>query len=178
MRKNATCFNDKLQEYIKTDPDPFGFSNLVYIREQVDSMALNKSSEPCIIISASGMMDAGRIKHHLRNNISDAKNTILIVGYCTPHSLGGKIKEGQNVVKIFGEEYEVNAKVEVIDSYSAHADYSELLRFLSCQDKAKIKKLFLVHGDIDAKISFKEKLYVEGYKDIIIPNKRESFYLD
>jgi metallo-beta-lactamase family protein len=178
MRENVVCFNEKLQEYIKTDPDPFGFSNLVYIREQVDSMALNKSSEPCIIISASGMMDAGRIKHHLRNNISDAKNTILIVGYCTPHSLGGKIKEGQNVVKIFGEEYEVNAKVEVIDSYSAHADYSELLRFLSCQDKAKIKKLFLVHGDIDAKISFKEKLYVEGYKDIIIPNKRESFYLD
>jgi len=178
MRENVVCFNEKLQEYIKTDPDPFGFSNLKYIREKEESMALNTSKEPCIIISASGMMDAGRIKHHLRNNISDAKNTILIVGYCTPHSLGGKIKEGQNVVKIFGEEYEVNAKVEVIDSYSAHADYSELLRFLSCQDKAKIKKLFLVHGDIDAKISFKEKLYVEGYKDIIIPNKRESFYLD
>ena len=178
MRGNVVCFNEKLQEYIKTDPDPFGFSNLKYIREKEESMALNTSKEPCIIISASGMMDAGRIKHHLRNNISDSKNTILVVGYCTPNSLGRHIRDGQKVVKIFGEEYEVNAKVEVIDSYSAHADYSELLRFLSCQDKAKIKKLFLVHGDIDAKISFKEKLYVEGYKDIIIPNKRESFYLD
>lgn len=178
MRENVVCFNEKLQEYIKTDPDPFGFSNLKYIREKEESMALNTSKEPCIIISASGMMDAGRIKHHLRNTISDSKNTILVVGYCTPNSLGRHIRDGQKVVKIFGEEYEVNAKVEVIDSYSAHADYSELLRFLSCQDKAKIKKLFLVHGDIDAKISFKEKLYVEGYKDIIIPNKRESFYLD
>jgi metallo-beta-lactamase family protein len=177
MRENVVCFNEKLQEYIKTDPDPFGFSNLKYIREKEESMALNTSKEPCIIISASGMMDAGRIKHHLRNNISDSKNTILVVGYCTPNSLGRHIRDGQKVVKIFGEEYEVNAKIEVIDSYSAHADYSELLRFLSCQDKTKIKKLFLVHGDIDAKISFKEKLYVEGYKDIIIPNKRESFHL-
>jgi len=177
MRKNVSCFNEKLQEYIKTDPDPFGFSNLKYIREKEESMALNTSKEPCIIISASGMMDAGRIKHHLRNNISDSKNTILLVGYCTPNSLGRHIRDGQKVVKIFGEKYDVNAKVEVIDSYSAHADYSELVRFLSCQDKANIKKIFLVHGDIDAKISFKEKLYVEGYKDIIIPNKRESFHL-
>lgn len=178
MRENVSCFNEKLQEYIKTDADPFGFSNLKYIREKEESMALNTSKEPCIIISASGMMDAGRIKHHLRNNISDSKNTILVVGYCTPNSLGRHIRDGQKVVKIFGEEYEVNAKVEIIDSYSAHGDYGELLRFLSCQDKTKIKKLFLVHGDIDAKLSFKEKLYVDGYKDVIIPNKRESFYLD
>lgn len=178
MRENVICFNEKLQEYIKTDADPFGFSNLKYIREKEESMALNTSKEPCIIISASGMMDAGRIKHHLKNNISDSKNTILVVGYCTPNSLGRHIRDGQKVVKIFGEEYEVNAKVEVIDSYSAHADYAELIRFLSCQDKTKVKKVFLIHGDIDAKLSFKEKLYVEGYKDVIIPNKRESFYLD
>ena len=178
MRENVSCFNEKLQEYIKTDSDPFGFSNLKYIREKEESMALNTSKEPCIIISASGMMDAGRIKHHLRNNISDSKNTILVVGYCTPNSLGGRIREGQKKVRIFGEEYDVNADVEVIDSYSAHADYGELIRFLSCQDKTKVKKIFLIHGDIEAKLSFKEKLYVEGYKDVIIPNKRESFYLD
>jgi metallo-beta-lactamase family protein len=177
MRNNFSCFNEKLQNYIKTDPDPFGFSNLKYIREKEESMALNTSKEPCIILSASGMMDAGRIKHHLKNNISDAKNTILVVGYCTPHSLGGKIREGQKVVKIFGDEYDVNAEVEVIDSYSAHADYNELIKFLSCQDKPKIKKLFLVHGDIEAKLSFKEKLHVEGYKDVIIPNKHEIFHL-
>jgi metallo-beta-lactamase family protein len=177
MRNNVSCFNEKLQNYIKTDPDPFGFSNLKYIREKEESMALNTSKEPCIILSASGMMDAGRIKHHLKNNISDAKNTILVVGYCTPHSLGGKIREGQKVVKIFGDEYDVNAEVEVIDSYSAHADYNELIKFLSCQDKNKLNKLFLVHGDIEAKLSFKEKLHVEGYKDVIIPNKHEIFHL-
>ena len=178
MRKNATCFNDKLKEYIKTDPDPFGFSNLVYIREQVDSMALNKSSEPCIIISASGMMDAGRIKHHLAHAISDSKNTILVVGYCTPNSLGRKIKDKEKNVKIFGELFELNADVEVIDSYSAHADYNELIRFLSCQDKTKIKKLFLVHGDLEAKISFKQKLISLGYLDVVIPNRNEPFVLN
>ena len=123
------------------------------------------------------MMDAGRIKHHLANNISDPKNTVLIVGYCTPNSLGGKIKAGEKEVKIFGEFHEVNATIEVIDSYSAHADYSELIKFLSCQDKSKVKKIFLVHGDLEAKISFKQKLMAEGYKEVIIPNKTESFIL-
>jgi metallo-beta-lactamase family protein len=178
MRENVDCFNQRLQEYIKTDADPFGFSNLKYIREKEESIALNTSEEPCIIISASGMMDAGRIKHHLANNISDSKNTILVVGYCTPNSLGGKIKSGEKEVKIFGKFYNVNAEVEVIDSYSAHADYAELIKFLSCQDKSKIKKIFLVHGDLDAKVSFKEKLMDEGYKEIIIPNKTEIFTLD
>jgi len=177
MRENVDCFNQRLQEYIKTDADPFGFSNLKYIREKEESIALNNMPDPCIIISASGMMDAGRIKHHLANNISDAKNTILIVGYCTPNSLGGRIKSGEKEVKIFGQFHEVKADVEVIDSYSAHADYSELIRFLSCQDKSKIKKIFLVHGDIEAKVSFKEKLMNEGFKEVIIPNKTEIFIL-
>ena len=177
MRENVNCFNEKLQEYIKTDADPFGFNNLIYIREKEESIALNSRKEPCIIISASGMMDAGRIKHHLANNISDSKNTVLVVGYCSPNSLGAKIREKQKVVKIFGVEHELNADVEIIDSYSAHADYNELIRFLSCQDKTKVKKLFLVHGDDDAKIAFKEKLDTEGYLDIVIPNKHESFNL-
>jgi metallo-beta-lactamase family protein len=178
MRENVDCFNQRLQEYIKVDADPFGFSNLKYIHEKEESIALNSSEEPCIIISASGMMDAGRIKHHLANNISDPKNTILVVGYCTPNSLGGRIKAGEKEVKIFGQFHEVNADVEIIDSYSAHADYSELIRFLSCQDKTKIKKLFLIHGDPDAKISFKDKLVEEGYKDVVIPNKNETFILE
>lgn len=177
MREQVALFNASLQEYIKTDPDPFGFNNLTYIREKEDSIALNNSKEPCIIISASGMMDAGRIKHHLANNISNPKNTILVVGYCSPNSLGGYIREGKKQVKIFGDYFEVNADVEIIDSYSAHADYNELLQFLSCQDKEKIKKIFLVHGEIDAKISFKEKLMSKGYKEIIIPNKAEAFNL-
>ncbi len=177
MRDHVDCFNERLQEYIKTDADPFGFNNLVYIREKVDSMALNNSKEPCIIISASGMMDAGRIKHHLANNISDPKNTVLVVGYCSPGSLGGNIRDGKKQVKIFGEMHEVNADVEIIDSYSAHADYNELIRFLSCQDKTKIKKLFLVHGESDAKQAFKEHLSEHGFTNIILPKKQELFEL-
>ena len=102
----------------------------------------------------------------------------MVVGYCSPNSLGGKIREGQKVVKIFGEEYEVKADVEIIDSYSAHADYSELIRFLSCQDKQKVKKVFLVHGDPPSKVSFRDKLIVEGYNNVIIPTKNESFIID
>lgn len=178
MREYVTCFNEKLQEYIKTDPDPFGFNNLTYIRERVDSVELNKSKEPCIIISASGMMDAGRIKHHLVHNISDPKNTILVVGYCSPHSLGGDIRSGKKSVRIFGDYFDVNARVEIIDSYSAHADYNELIRFLSCQDKTQVKKIFLVHGEPESKISFKEKLIHEGYNDVVIPIKGQEFILD
>ncbi len=177
MRKNVKCFNQKLQEYIKTDPDPFGFNNLTYIQDKVDSIALNDSKEPCIIISASGMMDAGRIKHHLANNLSDPKATVLIVGYCSPNSLGGNLREGDKSVKIFGKFYDVNADIEIIDSYSAHADYNELIRFLSCQKKEKVKKIFLVHGNPKTKIAFKQKLMNEGYEEIIIPNKSETFLL-
>ncbi len=178
MRQHVTCFNERLQDYIKTDSDPFGFSNLKYIREKEESIALNSSDEPCIIISSSGMMDAGRIKHHLRNTISNEKNTILIVGYCSPNSLGGKIKSGEKSVKIFGELHDVNADIEIIDSYSAHADYLELIRFLSCQNKEEIKNIFLVHGDPEAKISFKEKLTTEGYKNVVLPTKNEVFLLN
>ncbi len=178
MREHVHCFNEKLQEYIKTDIDPFGFNNLTYVRERVDSMKLNQSKEACVIISASGMMDAGRIKHHLAHNISDPKNTVLVVGYCTPNSLGGNIRIGKKTVRIFGEDHIVNAEVEVIDSYSAHADYAELIRFLSCQEKSKVKKVFLVHGENDAKVAFKEKLMAEGYRDVVLPNKGETFNLD
>lgn len=177
MREHVTLFNENLQEYIKNDPDPFGFNNLIYIREKQDSIALNDSQEPCIIISASGMMDAGRVKHHLANTISNPKNTILVVGYCSPNSLGGHIRAGKKTVKIFGDYFDVNADVEIIDSYSAHADYQELIQFLSCQNKEKVKKIFLVHGELESKISFKGKLMQEGYKEIIIPNKGESFLL-
>ena len=128
MREHVECFNTKLQTYIKSDPDPFGFSNLIYIREKEDSIKLNSNKEPCIIISASGMMDAGRIKHHLINNISDKKNTILVVGYCSPNSLGGRIREGQKSVKIFGEKYAVNADIEIIDIYQEVSWYAPKLK--------------------------------------------------
>ncbi|MEI8136026.1 MAG: MBL fold metallo-hydrolase RNA specificity domain-containing protein, partial [Bacteroidota bacterium] len=171
-------FNENLTDYIKTNPDPFGFNNLKYIQSSDESKKLNYLKEPCIIISASGMCDAGRVKHHLKNSLPNSKNTILIVGYCSPHTLGNKLMSGNKNVRIFGEYVNVNAEIEVIHGYSAHADYSELLRFLSCQDKKQVKTIFLVHGEDAAKISLKEKLLKEGYPKVIIPVKQDVFELE
>lgn len=174
MRKHKHLFNDSLQDYMDHDPDPFGFSHLHYIREAQESKSLNYKNEPCVIISSSGMMEAGRIKHHLKNNISSKANTVLIVGYCTPRSLGGRLIAGEKVVRIFGEEYEVNADIRVIDSYSAHADYKEMLSYLSCQNKDKIKNIFLVHGDTGAQQAFKQRLIEAGYPKVHIPHHGEK----
>jgi metallo-beta-lactamase family protein len=178
VRMHPECFNDELKKYILSDPAPFNFSGLTFIEESEESKALNLSKEPCIIISASGMADAGRVKHHIMHNVSDEKNTILIVGYCSPRSLGAHLEGGDKQVHIFGELFDVKAKIESIHSLSAHADYSELIRFLSCQDKKKVKKVFLVHGENDAKISFKEKLEKEGFAKVEIPGKDQIFQLD
>ncbi len=121
------------------------------------------------------MIEAGRIKHHVANNISNPNNTILIVGYAEPFSLGGKIRNGEKVVKIFGEDYEVLADVVVLDSYSAHADYEEMIQYFKCLDKTKVEKVFLVHGEYETQLSFKEKLMAEGFKNITIPALKDSF---
>ncbi len=177
MRRHLSALNEKVQEYLKTDEDPFGFNNLVYIKEAAESMKLNSYQQPCIIISASGMMEAGRIKHHLRNNISDKKNTVLIVGYCPPGSLGRKLLAGVKEVKIFGEPHKVEADIEEIASYSAHADYNEMMEFLSCQQKDKVKQVFLVHGEDGAKIAWKQHLKENGFNNIAIPEKGQLFKL-
>ena len=126
------------------------------------------------IISASGMADAGRIKHHIANNIDDHRNTILIVGYCEPHSLGGKLSAGSKEVRIFGEVHKVKAEVGVMRSMSAHGDYDDLCQFLSCQLPDSVKTLFLVHGEYDVQQDFKERLLRKGFKDIQIPGLHEE----
>ena len=178
MRNNLDSFNENVQDYIKSDKDPFGFEGLHYIRKVEESMRLNEDNTPCIIIAASGMMDAGRIKHHLRHQIGKSKNTLLIVGYCSPNTLGGHLLAGKKEVKIYGELFKVNAAVEIINSYSAHADYSELIRFLSCQNKEEVKTVFLVHGEMEAKLAFMKKLNDQGYKKVIIPEKGEEIKLN
>lgn len=169
MRAHPECFNEDILAYMKKDPNPFGFGNLIYIQDANDSKMLNELPEPCIIISASGMVEAGRIKHHVANNISNPKNTILMVGYAEPNSIGGKIRSGAKTIKVFGEMHEVKADVVIIDSYSAHGDYKEMIQYLSCQDKKQVKNLFLVHGEYDTQLNFKEKLIDEGFRHIQIP---------
>jgi metallo-beta-lactamase family protein len=178
MRKHTESFNEELRAYIKKDPDPFGFPNLQYIEEKSESRQLNEMQEPCVIISSSGMADAGRIQHHLCYTIADEKNTVLLTGYCAPGSLGGKLLRGEKQVRIFEYLFEVRAEIRSIQSLSAHADYNEMIRFLSCQNKKLVKKLFLVHGEDDAKEIFKERLIEAGYLDVQIPEKNEIFELD
>ncbi len=178
MRKHAGQFNESIQEYMETDPDPFGFPMLQYIRDVEDSKKLNELKEPCIIIAPSGMMEAGRIKHHLKNNLDNPKNTVLIVGFTPPNTLGGKLSAGEKKVRIFGEEYEVKADVHVLNSFSAHADYSEMLKYLKCQDFEKVKELFLVHGEYDIQQDWKAKLMDFGFKKVSIPEMHEVFKID
>ena len=177
MRKHSEFFNADLVNYLHVDDDPFGFSNLKYVRKVEESKKINDLKGPCIIISASGMIEAGRIKHHIKNNINDSRNTILIVGYCTQESIGGHLMRGDKIIKIFGNEYPVKANVEVISSFSAHADYLELIKYLSCQDTAAVKKLFLVHGEYEVQQEFKEKLKEVGFKNVEIPEELQSFKL-
>jgi metallo-beta-lactamase family protein len=169
MRNHPESFSNEVNEYIKKDPSPFGFNGLEYVRKVEDSKAINLSKEPCIIISASGMAEAGRVKHHLANNIENPRNAVLIIGYCEPSSNGGKLASGEKSISIFGKKFDVKAKVHVIDFFSAHGDYNEMLQYLSCQNPKKVKHFFLVHGNREVMLSFKEKLQEKGFDNIIIP---------
>jgi len=174
MRLHTECFNDEIKEYMKTDKDPFGFNRLHYISSTEESKSLNTNHRPMIIISASGMMEAGRVKHHIANNIEDKRTTILGVGYCAPSTLGAKILRGDKIVSIFGKQHIVRAEIRTIDSYSAHADSEELIKFLECQDKSKIQKIFLVHGEEQTQINFSNTLKEHGFDRVYIPSKNEE----
>ncbi|GAA4468383.1 MBL fold metallo-hydrolase [Nibrella saemangeumensis] len=177
MRAHEECFNPDILDYIEKDGDAFNFPNLHYVSDVEESKSINSWRGPCIIISSSGMAEAGRIKHHIKNNIGDARNTILLVGYAAPNTLGGALKRGDWQVKIFGEMYDVKAKVEVMDSFSAHGDYQEMIQYLACQDPAQIKNVFLVHGEYDEQLIFKDKLEAAGFRHVEIPDMLESVRL-
>ena len=170
------CYDAELSSYILKDSNPFGFSNLRYVKEVEDSKKLNFSTEPCIIISASGMANAGRVKHHIFNNIADPRNTVLIVGYCTPDTPGGALRNGATHLHLFGEDKPVRCDVEVMDSFSAHADRNEISDFLANQRKS-VKKLFLVHGEIEKQESLAELLSSQGFAHIEIPKLGEEIAL-
>jgi len=175
FRMHPECFNKEILQIMEADSDPFGFNSLTYITRQEDSKALNDYKKPCIIISASGMMEAGRIKHHLANNISNPQNTILVVGYCSPATLGARIARGDKEVSIFGTVYRVNAEVNSIDSFSGHGDYKEMMNFLSCQNLSQLQRTFLVHGEYQTQVNYSAKLQEAGFANIQIPSMRQEF---
>lgn len=177
FRRHPECYDDELRRYMQTDPNPFGFARLTYIRNVEDSKRLNTSRLPMVIISASGMCEAGRILHHLRNNIADPRNTVMIVGYCAPHTLGRRIVEKQPEVRIFGEPHRLRAHVEVMNSYSAHADEPELVEFLSHLDVERLKKIFLVHGDPERQEALGLALTAARFNEPVAPRRGQSFEL-
>lgn len=174
FRLHTDILNADVAHVMLTDPDPFGFNSLFYIKSPDESKKLNSNKKPCVIISASGMMEAGRIKHHLANNIENPNNTILAVGYCAPRTLGARILEGADEVSIFGVHHPVKAKIERIEAFSGHGDYSEMADFLSCQDASQVKKVFLVHGDYEAQSAYKKTLEQRGFSNIQIPAAGEE----
>ena len=178
IKSHQECFNNRILEYMKRDPEPFDFKRLYYITQVEDSKALNERDEPCVIISASGMADAGRVKHHIKNVIGDSRNTILLVGYCEPNSLGGKLMNGQKQVTIFGEPFGVYANVEVIRSLSAHGDYEDLCTYIGGQQAEQVRKIFLVHGEYDVQQTFRSKLIKKGYKSVEIPELHQTYTIE
>jgi metallo-beta-lactamase family protein len=178
MRLHTECFNDNIIEEMKKDPDPFGFDKLQYVQSIEASKALNQRNKTCIIISASGMMEAGRVKHHLANSIDNPKTTVLCVGYCAPTTLGAKIMRGDNKVSIFGHPITVRADLRRIDAYSAHGDYEEMIQYISCQNKKKLRKIFLVHGEEETQANFQKTLNERGFKSVEIPSRLDSIELN
>ena len=162
-------FNSTIQKILLEDNDPFGFKGLKFIQSVDESKMLNFRDGPFVIISASGMADAGRVKHHISNNIENSRNTILLTGYCEPHSLGGKLMAGAKEVNIFGVMHEVNAEIGAIRSMSAHGDYDDLCQFLACQDPKLVKRLFVVHGEYKVQQEFQQRLISKGFTDVEVP---------
>lgn len=177
FRMHTDILNEDVAHVMLTDPDPFGFNSLFYIKSPDESKKLNAYKKPCVIISASGMMEAGRIKHHLANNIENANNTILAVGYCSPNTLGARILSGADEVSIFGVRHPVHANIERIEAFSGHGDYSEMASYLKCQNATQVKKVFLVHGEIEAQMAYKQTLEKSGFQHIEIPVAGEDFEL-
>ncbi len=178
LMNHPEVYNNEVKDVLKVDVNPFAFKGLRFIESTEESIALNTDPRPCVIISSSGMAEAGRVKHHIKNNIGNAKNTILMVGYCEPNSLGGRLIRGDHEVHIFGEPFEVKAGVQAIKSMSAHGDYEDLLHFLSCQDPAKVKQLFLVHGEYEVQQHFKKTLNDKGFMNVEIPYQHQRIELD
>ena len=177
LKEHPEVYNSEVIEVMKVDADPFNFKGLRFIQSTTESKSLNDDPRPCVIISSSGMAEAGRVRHHIKNNIGQEKNTILIVGYCEPSSLGGHLLRGDKTVNIFHQEYDVKANVQSIKSMSAHGDYEDLLKFMSCQDPKLVKKVFLVHGEYEVQQHFARKLEEVGFKDVEIPEQYQQIEL-
>lgn len=172
-RMHPECFSDVVRRMMLADPDPFGFESLHYTRSVDESKALNGKPGPMVIISASGMCESGRVLHHLRNNIENPTTTILLLGFMAEHTLGRRLANGAERVRILGEEFRVRAHIEQLHSLSAHADQEELVQYLAPL-RENAAQLFLVHGEPAAQQLLAERLRDYGWRSITAPQPGES----
>jgi metallo-beta-lactamase family protein len=178
FRVHQECYDEDVhEEFLIQNKNPFGFENLHYITNVEESKRLNEYDKPCIIISSSGMCEAGRILHHLKNNVEDPRNTILIVGFMAEDTLGRRIVEKQSEIKIFGTYYRLNAKVKILNTLSAHADYNDIIDLVQHLDLKRLKKIFLVHAEDDALKEMKQHLLDIGIKDVQISEPETEYEL-
>jgi metallo-beta-lactamase family protein len=177
FRKHAELFDEETREFLKKGEDPFGFSRLRYVRDVAESKALNDLHGPFIIISASGMCEAGRILHHLRNNIENPRNTILITGFQAENTLGRKLVDKLPEVKIFGEPMRLRAEVETLNELSGHADQRELLDWMKPL-AGGLRRVFIVHGEPTQSAALAEAIKERYHLDVVLPQRGQSFELN
>ncbi len=176
-RRHSELLQEDVRAELASDPDLFGFNGVEFIREAARSKQINERQEPCIVIAASGMMEAGRIRHHLRHGLPNERNAVLIVGFCAPGTLGADLMERPDHVNIFGQRIAIRAEILRMESYSAHADRGELSRWIACQDAGMVGRMFLVHGIASSLTGLRERFAQQGFKRIDIPRQGERFEL-
>jgi metallo-beta-lactamase family protein len=163
------CFDEEtIAQFVASNIDPFGFDNIRYVVSTAESKEINSFAGPAIIISASGMAESGRILHHLSRHIENPANIVAIVGYMAEHTLGRKLAERAGAIKIFGSTYKVNAEIVTLNAFSGHADYAEIIEWLSRHDLKQLKKVFLVHGEDAALNNLQKELLGIGIPQVEI----------
>ncbi len=178
IKSHVGEFNERIQKILEIDDDPFLFKGLKRVETVEDSIRLTEYKEPCVIISSSGTADAGRVKHHINANIGDQKNTILFSGYCSPDSLGGQLLAGAKEIAVFNTPEPVNADIQQLKGLSAHGDSDDLTAFISCQDPALVRGVFLVHGELKVQEAFATKLKAKSFYPVTIPDLHENIPLN
>jgi len=173
FRKHPECFDDEMNALLQRDDDPLGFSRIRYVKKAEESKKLNRMSRPMVIVSASGMCEAGRILHHLKNNIASRRNGVLMVGYQARHTLGRRLVDGEKRIKIFGKPYPVRARVKVFDEFSAHADGDELLAFARSIRRTP-RATIVVHGNEEQSLAFGRRLTESGFPRVTVPLDGET----
>jgi metallo-beta-lactamase family protein len=172
--RHPECYDAEIRKVLRRTGDPFGFELLDYVRSVEESKALNAKKGPFIVISASGMMEGGRVLHHLKNAIGNPANLVLIVGYQAVHTLGRRLEDGASEVRIFGEPYERKAQVEVMNEFSAHADRNELMAWVA-EIERKPAKAFVVHGEESQSLAFAERLREDaGIGEVVVPSLHQK----